>query len=486
MNKLLNKYQDFNFSDIFKLNFTYLLIAFVSVSLLIVDVFLLSYLNLELFILPSVLVLTIIPFFFIYPKFWLYTVTFSTFIFFGESDKGISTLDIITGLFFVGGLFVWFFCEIFINKRRIIENHWEFLYLFLYLIIPFFYFALYEHLLFLDFIRGYLLYVLVLYYFPMKKILTTYEDWNIFVIVFLSSIFISSVKQIYYYYTNVIQNLLYAYQIGSSIRTNQLLFTYAINFIFLFLFEVKSNLNKIILFLFLSFNIIALITSFSRIFWIMTFICTIITFLTYSFRNKIKFIIILLLSLSLFLFSIKLFLKDNFKIGLQVLENRITSSSKGTKDISAEARFVEWEKVIKLIGESPLLGQGFNKVYSHNSPIDDYTINYSTIHNGYLFLFYNYGIPAGLIILYLFFSKFYQSIFLLFKTRDIQNKTLLLFAIYSLLVFFVVSFFTSEFHKRDDVFLIPLIFALVTFVDNNIKNENIITENTKKNASKIN
>lgn len=476
MKKLLNKYQDYNFNDILNLNFFNIIIALIIALLLIADVFLLSYFRLELFILPSILIITIIPFFFIYPKFWLYTVTFSTFIFFGESDKGISTLDIITGLFFIGGLFIWFFCETIVNKRKIIENHWEFIFLFLYLFIPLFYFALYENILLIDFIRGYLLYVLVLYYFPMKIILNTYQDWNIFVMVFLGSIFVSSLKQIYYYYTNVIQNLIYAYQIGSSIRANQLLFTYAINFIFLFLFDIKSYAKQIILFTFLSLNIIALITSFSRIFWIMTLFCTIITFTTYSFRNKLKFIIILILTLSILLFSIKLFLKENFQTGLIVLEKRITSSSKGTKDVSAEARFYEWEKVIKLIKESPLVGQGFYKVYSHNSPIDEYTIHYSTIHNGYLFLFYNYGIPLGLIILYLFFSKFYQSIFLLFKTKDWINIKLLLFSIYSLLVFFVVSFFTSEFHKRDDVFLIPMVFALIYFIDKNIKNENIAKE----------
>ncbi len=73
-----------NFSSFYKFGFNLisLIIFTLGLSFLISIVTVLSILKLELFILPAVLSIVIIPFFFIYPKFWIYTVTFSTFIFF--------------------------------------------------------------------------------------------------------------------------------------------------------------------------------------------------------------------------------------------------------------------------------------------------------------------------------------------------------------------------------------------------------------------
>lgn len=448
----------------FNLNFSTILIFLFASVFIISLVALLTILRFEYLIIPAILGIIAIPLFFIYPKFWIYTVTLSTFVFFGESADGLSIFDVVVGIFFIGGLAVWFFTEVVVNKRKIIENRWEFVYLMFYILFPLTYIGTQDNdLTFLDWSRGYILYSTMLYYYPMKKILTQKEDWYIFAHIFVFVTFLSGVKQIYYYYTNIISDLKYAYQIGTSIRTNQLLYSSVLSFLFLIYFQIKSRFKQVILFGMVSIIVIALVTSFSRIFWTTTGICIFISFIQYKLSDKIKFFVIILAAGAVLFLAINLFLKDNMTIGLQFLNNRISSSKSGTKDPSANARFVEWEKVILKIKESPIVGQGINKKFHHNSPLEHNSIIHNTIHNGYLHMLYFFGIPLGLTFILLVLYKVYQTIFLILKVKDKEIKYILISILYFFLIFFVVSFFTSEFHKRDDVFILPLVFALIYF-----------------------
>jgi O-antigen ligase len=469
-----------NFSSFYKFGFnlTSLIIFTLGLSFLISIVTVLSILKLELFILPAVLSIVIIPFFFIYPKFWIYTVTFSTFIFFGENEKGVSVFDVLTGLFYIGGLIIWFFTEIIINRRKIIEDSWEFSFLLFFLLLPLTYLGFFDNdLSFLDWSRGYILYALMLYYFPMKRLLKTKEDWLIFANIFVFVTFLTGLKQIYYYYTNIISDLMYAYQIGTSIRTNQLLYSFVLSFLFLIYFEIKSKWKQFAIFIILSIILLALATSFSRIFWITSAFCLMVSFMNYKLFDKFKFFIIIAATGLIFYVALSLMLKDNLKVGWQFLNKRVTSSSAGTKDVSATARFVEWDKVLIKIKESPIVGQGINKNFIYNSPISDITINHNIIHNGYLHMLYFFGIPLGVSFWLLFLYKLYQSIFLIFNVKDNFFKNILISILYFYFIFIFVSFFTTEFHKRDDVFLIPLVFALIYFVKSNNEKLNLIENN---------
>lgn len=473
-----NKSIDFSSFYKFGLNYSTFLIFIFGLFFLISVISILSLLKLELYILPAILSVVVIPFFFIYPKFWIYTVTFSTFIFFGENEKGVSIFDVVTGIFYFGGLALWFFTEIIVNRRKIIEDGWEFSFLLFFLLLPLTYLGLYDNdLSFLDWSRGYILYSMMLYYFPMKKILKTKKDWEIFGYIFVFVTFLTGLKQIYYYYTNIISDLMFAYQIGTSIRTNQLLYSYILSFLFLIFFEVKLKWKQFLIFIISSTIILALATSFSRVFWISTGICLLITFINYKLFNKLKFLLIISATGLIFYIALSLMLKDNLTVGWQFLNKRVSSSKAGTKDISATARFVEWEKVISKIKESPIVGQGINKYFVYNSPISIESINHNTIHNGYLHMLYFFGIPLGVSFWLLFLYKFYQTFFLMFEVNDKYFKNILISIMYFYFIFIFVSFFTTEFHKRDDVFLIPLVFALVYFVKNNKEQLKLMNSN---------
>ena len=481
MNKLLGIYNDEHFSNTinlsnfykFRFNFNSFLIFSFGLLFILSVVYILSILRFEMYIIPAVIGVVLIPFFFIFPKFWIYTVTFSTIAFFGETEDGLSVFDVITGIFYIGGLVVWFFTEIIVNKRKIIEDSWEFIFLCFFLLFPLTYLGTFDNDLdFLDWFRGYVLYTLMLYYFPLKKLLTKNEDWFIFAYIFVFVTFLTGIKQIYFYYTNIISDLKYAYQIGTSIRYNQLLFSFILSFLFLVFFEIKSKFKQIILFVIISIVIIALATSFSRIFWTTTGVCILFSFIKYRFVDKLKFTVIIAATGLVFYLALSLFLKDNLSLGVQLLNKRVSSTSSGTKDPSANARFVEWEMVIQKIKESPIVGQGINKYFKHNSPLFENTVYHNTIHNGYLHMMYFFGVPLGLLFILLMLYKFYESIFLFFSIKDKTHKYIIISSIYFYIIFFVVCFFTSEFHKRDDVFLIPLVFAMIYFVKHN--NNNLI------------
>jgi hypothetical protein len=56
-------------------------------------------------------------------RFWIYLIAASSFLFFSDSEKGISAVDVIIAVFYNGILFVWLFWQLAVKRKKLVDNY---------------------------------------------------------------------------------------------------------------------------------------------------------------------------------------------------------------------------------------------------------------------------------------------------------------------------------------------------------------------------
>jgi len=322
----------------------------------------------------------------------------------------------------------------------------------------------------------------VLYYFPIRENFAEKKHLIFFSIIFSIAIFLNSLGQIYDYYRNISAGLQYAYQLLSStkIRINQTLFSFTILSSSLFMLIKQKLLTRIWLVISIISSSIALLTTFSRTFWLITLLVFGVYIVVLPFKHKIRLGLSGILVLgSIFLVS-QLFFKERSDVVIQVIEKRFLSTSKGIKDLSLTARLKEYQTVIQKIKEYPIQGNGFFKEFRFYSVLEQETATTTTIHNGYLFLFYRVGIPLGLMFIFCVFYFFIKSLKNIYLIDDVFYKFVSVAALTGLIVMIISGFTSSQFLYRDGTFLFAVSFALVEISYNQvqiIRNKRLILQN---------
>jgi len=205
-----------------------------------------------------------------------------------------------------------------------------------------------------------------------------------------------------------------------------------------------------------------LVFSFSRSFWIFVLFAFILIFIYLS-KNHKKIIIVaigfIMLVASISFFT---FFKEKADLMLQVLSHRLTSATKGTKDVSWKLRLVEYEEVMNGIEENPFFGNGLGKKVKFYVPFLHITTISHNIHNGYLFTAYRLGIPLTLIFLFFLGYNTFVAEQLARKLKNPFYKNLMLASMVSLLLLIVASMLSNQFFSRDAGMIMALSFAFVS------------------------
>lgn len=447
--------------------------AIVFALLFICIIFISFYFEVQLYTFALIVALSTIPFFILYPQVWIYTVLLFTLVFFSSSEGGFSIFDALSGVFLVVGLFLWFIYHVLVQRRKLISNFADWMILFYFLIIPFtFLLAYLNEVPIQNSSREYAMNFLILYLFPIKEYIKTKKQIQITLIIWGLSVFTASIYNFYQYYVNLGSGLQYAYQLLTSVRINQSLFTAGTISSVIFLFFVKSIRNKLIIFLLAAISLTALIISFSRTFWFILLLQIIIVFFVLPKKEKIQMIISVLFMSVFFTSIVFIFFNDKAQILLQVVGKRFESSGKGTQDLSAQSRLEEWKVVVSKTEQYPFGGNGYSKEFAFLNPIDGYTAVTNIIHNGYLFYFYRVGIPAGLVFIFIVFYHFSFSGYLVYKSKDKFYKYTSLAVFNSLFLLIFSNWLTPQFIQRDCTFIMAFVFAYNSIIYSKLnKNE---------------
>lgn len=426
----------------------------------------------EAFLFPA-LSITMLLFYVILtnPKYWLFSIIITSplYLFSNESDFDIS--DLISAIIWIGGLFIWIFFYVLVNKNKIIDDLSDWLFLFFYICLILNFFVAFVNENDLEFwFRTVARFCIPLLYFPIKAHIKTREDLKKLLI--LSTIAFAVLAIMMLYITSIrLQNIKYAWEMGSILRLNQSLFGVSLLVIISMIIFNKNIKNKLLLIVSFIPYIIVFITSMSRIFWFGLIVGVLysIFFLPQKQRKAIFTSIMIIFSLSVLIGYMLLGEKADFFIGLFV--ERFASIGNFMEDESFLVRFQEYGVAFTEILKSPLIGNGFAHKIMYYSKLTSDTWWTANVHNGYILITMRFGIPLAIIYYGVFVYKFIKTINILNNAKYSFEKMVLLGVSSGFILLFISNLLTSAVMTRDGDFLIALMFGVIGITTRLIKED---------------
>jgi O-antigen ligase len=180
------------------------------------------------------------------------------------------------------------------------------------------------------------------------------------------------------------------------------LFTFAF---LLYATSIRQALGYLVCFL-LCFS--GLLLTLGRAFWLSFALGVLFLFVVVDWRHKMRLVLfgssaaVPLIAVGLFFFG------DYVSLFLEGLLERLTSV-KGSlsKDISLIGRFIESRAALERIEQNPILGHGVGVPFEYHSISTRTTLSSTFIHNGYLYLWYAFGVPGGVLVLFWWWRSFW-------------------------------------------------------------------------------
>lgn len=413
-----------------------------------------------------ILGLMLVLFFIRYPRIWIYFTIIGFGILLVQRGEDVSILEILIYGLALSGLLIYFLNRLLIKRINIVQNLGDLI------IILFFFFAYFNliiaYLQSVDLIRWareYFTFFLVLLYFPIREYITDDNHIRVFLLTVIVSVLVAVIDGFITFRNTALLQAVYAYQLGSSIKMNQVVFSAAILSAIVFAIYEKSLWKRLILLLFALSSVAALVLTYSRTFWIVVMLELLFLLL---FVKKIQKVRIILYS-SIFtigvVFATLFIFRQNAEVVFKLIEKRFISSAKYRTDLSVLSRAAEYPVVYRGIGENILWGSGFAKEIRFHDPIFVRTNIKPIIHNGFTSLAYRGGIPLAIMYwLFIFFYLVY-SIISFFRAKSENLKPFYLASALSLILFVISNFTFQQYIYREGIFTVFISIALISFPD---------------------
>ena len=142
----------------------------------------------------------------------------------------------------------------------------------------------------------------------------------------------------------------------------------------------------------------------SRGYWLAFFVGALIIFFVIDKDGKKRILLTFLVVGSSALAIALVFFGDLFSIVSNALIERFQSIGTGKLDVSLQERFLESKTVFQLMLQNPIAGYGIGFEYTKKLLVDDFFIQASYVHNGYLAAWLKFGILGLFAFLALWFT----------------------------------------------------------------------------------
>ncbi len=404
------------------------------------------------------------------PKFWLFSVFLTSPLYLVSNNTKIDISDILSGILWIGGLYLWLFFNAFIHKKKLVDDIADWFFIFFYICLLFNFFISYLNGNDLEiWIRTALRFTLPLMYFPIKEHFRSKQEFKELLIVLLISFFGLSIYMLTVS-AILVQDVQNAWELGGLLRLNQGLLGVTILVLMTSILYVKG-ISKLPLITALIPIIIVFMVSLSRIFWagMLLGIIYAIFFLPKNQKNTI--IIAFLAIFTLAMFSIVVFLGDRAELILSLYLQRFTSMSNFMKDQSLLVRLDEYGYAITDILRYPWAGNGFAHEISYYNRLVSRNWVTTNVHNGYILMTLRFGIPLSFMYYSVIFYKYVKTINYLNIAKYSLEKMVLIGLSGGYLLMFISNFLTGSFMTRDGDILLALMFALTTITTRLIKED---------------
>jgi O-antigen ligase len=337
-----------------------------------------------------------------YPRVWIYTVILGLMVLLTFASDEVSAIEVVTGVFYLGGIVIWLLWQTLVRKNKIIRNAGDWLLIFFILISSFnFVIASINNIELISWLREWHVFFLLLYYFPIREYFSNAHFKKL--LYSLSCLLVGlSIFVVYRYYTAISKGIVYAYQYqaSSGSTTFEAIFMAAtISGIFATIFVTtgKARLLSLIL---TGISVGTLILTFRRTYWVVAILGIVlaIPFLKLQYQRRLV-IYTSLAVVTILASAFAVIGPTGSKLFLQVAGKRFESVGKASKDLSLHARYMETQEAFQQIDEYPLSGIGIRTPIAFYEPILRHTKHNAHIHNGYVGSLLKMGYPLTIVFL---------------------------------------------------------------------------------------
>lgn len=407
-----------------------------------------------------------------HPRLWLYSVVLVLPLWFpqkGDADSSISIVEYLLVGFYIGGLALWFFIMLVICRKKIIRHVGDTA---LVLVIVAsalnFFIAFVNDVPPLEWFRDWLLFVFLLYYFPIREHIQGEREIYTFSALLTGAMLVVG-GMTFYRYMLASSNIFYAYQLVSSRQNanNNMSVIMSLFAMFVALYSRKKTIQSIALFLTIFFFTLTIV-SFARAFIISTVAALLAILVLFDIRKIIRMVIYGIVAIVVFFGALQVLFHDKSDIVLKVIGVRIGSSSKGTQDKSLQSRISESMVMSKEIRAHPFAGNGLGATFSFYDPISNQYAHAKFVHNGYIFIAFKFGLPFFILFYTWYGYVMYRSYTSAVRAENPMHKAFMYATVASLLALLVINVTSCVFEVRDGFFMIAFVLGVAASIEQKI------------------
>jgi O-antigen ligase len=427
-----------------------------------------------LVVLGVVVVPVLVLLFVRHPRYWLYAVVASLWFWFpqkGDASKGITALEYVLVAWYFGGLGIWFFVMMFVRRRRLVYHTGDILLLCFFGISVFnLGIALANDVSPMQWLREWLLFLFILYYFPLREHFRTLREWVVLSVVFtltMTAIGAVTIQR----YIAASSNVVYAFQILTSRLNSNNNMTVAVSIMAAIgALYYNKTLIRVLLLSVAGFFATLTIISFARMFMLATAVSIVGALLLVDTRRVVGFLAYSAILAIVFVGTVSLVFQSRATIALKVFTTRISSTAAGTKDLSLRSRISESRVIASMIQTQPIAGYGLGAGFSFYDPITNTTLKPTFIHNGYLFIAFKLGFVLW-VLLYAGLTYYLaRSYACALQAQTPLEKMFAVGAMSAVFALLVINLTSSIFEVRDGFIMLALLLASISIAERDMQN----------------
>jgi O-Antigen ligase len=418
--------------------------------------------------LAVVVVAAVVVLFVRYPRAWIYTTAVLNYFWIaqGKGEDEITLKEYLLVAYLFGGLAVWFVGMLLVKRRRIVRHTGDRLLLVALSLSAFnCVIAVLNDVPVLMWFREWLIFMMVLYYFPWREHLTERRHITTFLVV-NAGVFVVIGAANVYQYVKAASNVLYAYQIWASRKTlNTTIFLSTTILSLLGAFYARARNVRLSMLLLAAFYAVIVVVSFSRGFWISTIVGVLVTLWLFDKRKVALFVLYGTVGLILFVGAVQIVFPDKATFVIKILQMRLGSSADGAKDVSLLARIYETRAVWEHLLQYPFGGVGLGTSFRIYDPMDEVQVTVKFIHNGYLFIWYKLGLPFFVLFYALWFYTMHRAYNVGSRSRVPLARILAMGTFGCFAAYLLLNITSSVPETRDGFYCLPMCLAFLAFAE---------------------
>ncbi|MBI3260445.1 MAG: O-antigen ligase family protein [Ignavibacteriae bacterium] len=436
--------------------------------------------GMDLFLLVGVAGLIAIGVYCISPRLWLYSVLLSSYFFYtkgGAAGDESSSQPIIFALAYHASLAIWMFNHILLKKKKLF-SHWADLILYIFLLFTALngYIALSNGVEFLTWLKGWQLFLIILYYFPIKELITDKKSQRVLLLVCAIVLVTQGYSNISLYRTTL-SNFKFANQLFyAGIRQGAIVFSVASLVSLSGVLYTRKLFWKIPLLCFHLFCFAVLMISLARASWVGYAVGVVFIAILSKGKYRRNFLIGTTSIATVVILVSTIFFGKIADIAIGVASARFSSSAGFATDPSYLSRIYENESLIKDIEQYPIGGVGLQKEHSRYDAIIRRSSINTYAHNNYLGMIQKLGIPLALLYFLLIGGIVLQSIRLSQRLKDPFYIFLAISSATGLISMGIINFVGSVFDLREGMFLLVILFSFSFLADQELKRQEALAK----------